>query len=305
MELVASLSLEWFLLRAYRITASIAAIAIGLSADCSPQALYFKYTTSPLEQIPDNEPMRRGRIREPFVIANTEPIVKSKITESSYVSHPVFWWLASTPDGDIEHDNLRHPEGADGSCSDPQCRSFVECKAPYYCPYVTPPLKYVVQTFMQMFTGGRHVTYLTMEWAEGECMRVWQVWWSEEAWMWMFVRLIIFIYYLYIIRTEPPVMLLPNVSYANKELMETAFVCKPENPDGGPDVADTEEYRRKIAVKHKISPKDLLPHIKIVQIRYDPDVYTYIDGVKVRKDTVVTGTRVQTLGCMSNKRAVC
>lgn len=262
---VVSLGKAWFWLRAYKITASMASVCMGLSKRASPQALYWKLTTCPMEQTPDNPQMASGRLKEPLVIKETEKRLGIKIEESAYIAHLLFPWLAATPDGRVVHDDYRHPNAP--TCRAKECQTNIECKAPYFRPYDYPPLEYVIQTYVQMFTTNIKVSYLTTYWADGQCMRIWMIEWSDAAWLWMMQRMMLFMTFLRL-RISPPASLLPSVADANQELLNGNFDPK---------------LRQSVARKHRVKDHDLLPTIPIKCLIFDEDPYYYVNGTMTLK----------------------
>ena len=192
---VASLSQVWFLLRAFRITASVVAGAIGLDKYKLPKDLWYKMRAKPLEQSEDNVMCKHGRDEEPNVVRCTEERTGMRVLEAHYRTDTEFPWLGATPDGNIPLDTLSyeqelgilrarsHKRKASMDIREyskhrkleatneqdeekrvilagPQ-RALLECKAPYHQPYSHPPIQYVIQTLVQMRVENAKVNYLS------------------------------------------------------------------------------------------------------------------------------------------------
>jgi len=265
---VASLSLVWFLLRAFRLTASVVAVAIGLGNVALPAALWTKIRTNPLEKSEDNEACAHGRREEPNVISETSRRLDIVITEGHYRTDPNLHWLGATPDGEILDDTFDYMRRSEL----PPRKALLECKAPFYCPYGHAPIYYVIQTYVQMKVEGLQVNYLSSYWDSGRCMRIWRVRWSDEVWHWIMVRLVIFVNCLYN-DVPPSPTLLPHVYEPCQELLDTGFA---------------HGARERIATKHSLHPNMLIPDIPIEMICFDEDPFRYVDGKKIRKNIPTT-----------------
>jgi len=253
---VTGLSVIWFLLRAYRLTASVVATAIGLG-EAYPKDLYWKITTCPLAKTDDNEAMSEGRRKEPFVILRFSEITKMPVEESYYRTDRELPWLGATPDGYIPHDTL---SGTDGP-------ALLECKAPFYRPYEHPPIKYVIQTYIQMRVEDLRTNYLAMYWDDGRCMRIWRIRWCDRVWMWIVTRMVLFMACVFH-GVAPTKNLIPMLAEPCQTLVDQRF---------------KKGLREKLAKEHGVAPEALIPDIPIDTLHYDPDPFRYHNGEKIRK----------------------
>ena len=295
---VASLSVVWFLLRAFRLTASVVSEAIGLSKQHLPKDLWYKYRNVPLLKSEDNVMCKHGRDAEPAVVASTTERTGLVVLESHYRTDPEYPWLGATPDGDIPVDTLTHEMrlqeqqkttrkrkaemdireygvkcravAHEQPVGDRPERALLECKAPYFRPYNHAPIYYVIQTFVQMRVENVKINYLSSYWYGGKCMRIWRVHWSDEVWSWIMQRLTLFVSCVFN-DVCPSDTVLPNVYEACQELLDAEF--KPA-------------ARRRIAKENKLDPNMLIPDIRMDCIYFDEDPYKYEFGHKILKDPV-------------------
>jgi putative phage-type endonuclease len=172
-----SLSPEWFLLRALRITASVFAVICGLSVYCTPWSLWDKMMNDPFYQMEGNEACWHGQLHEPDCIRGFEAWSGNSVIECPYRTDERYAWIGATPDGLVLDDVLRPGQGP----------AILECKCPYYHMYDSPPIQYVLQTYVQMFVYHVPVAYLSA-WHPSGRMRIWRVHWNEACWAWCMLR---------------------------------------------------------------------------------------------------------------------
>lgn len=281
---IVSLSLVWFIMRAFRLTASVVADAIGLGKMTAPFSLWEKMSCYPLQRNEDSAPCIHGREKEPLVVDMTQKRTGLIIDESSLCFDKKFGWLAATPDGYVKHDllvlredrgcNLKEPVNIAEFKEDEIAKApdaIIECKAPYNRAYKGVPIHYVIQTFVQMRVTGVKTTYLTCYWADGRCMKIWRISWCDKVWDYIERRMLLFISCLYN-KYRPSLTLLPYLYYETTELVDSGFCPK---------------KRIEIAQRNNISPFDLIPDIKIETIVDEEDPYFYDGNQKVEKDKLV------------------
>ena len=277
---VVSLSPAWFLLRAFRATASMVSVLIGLGKMSRPAGYWKRIVETPLERGEDPAPCIHGRITEPLVIIQTARRTGLQILDSSYHTDRVYPWLGATPDGYVKHDTLIlradrgvnldpdylvDPDKMEAPVEGPE--ALIECKAPYFRAYDGVPLDYLIQTFVQMRVTGVRVTYLTAYWANGRCMMIWRITWSGRVWRWIERRLLRFIACLYN-RVEPTDYMIPHLYKENQQLLKENF---------------SHASRLRIATEAGISPKLLLPPVFIETITKDEDPFYYLEGKPVER----------------------
>lgn len=280
---VASLSPAWFLLRAFRLTASIVAVAIGLGKMSLPYSLWEKMREFPLQRGEDSEPCIHGRVTEPLVVEETMRRTGLKIEESFYMTDAQYPWLGATPDGYVKHDLLviradrgvallapARPEDS-GAAFHEAPEALIECKAPYFRAYSGPPIDYIIQTYVQMRVAGIKVTYLTTYWANGRCMKIWRVTWCDKVWRWIERRMLIFMSCVYN-GVRPTLTLLPHLYEATSRLVYSGFDPK---------------VRLEEAAKLKMAPSGLIPDIPLETIMDLPDPFYYMGNQRVEREPKV------------------
>lgn len=128
------LSDDWFSARGGRITASIAAGALGMNPHMSRQEAWRRALG--IEKDSGNRHTRWGSEFEPMARSAYEVETGNMVIETGFWVHPTFDWLGASPDGLI---------GTDG---------LLEIKCPTACPE-SVPLPHRVQMLVQLIVTGR------------------------------------------------------------------------------------------------------------------------------------------------------
>lgn len=239
----ASLSVAWFLLRQFVISATGAYKAAGWSRMVSFLHYWMHLVFDPQQKNEDSPIMAHGRRNENNCLAALTDITGLAVSEAPFRRHPDIYWLAATPDGLVKNDFYRGGQP-----------SLVECKCPFWRPYDTPPFEYLVQMFVQMAVYAIPCNYLVC-WFRGRCRRVWRVHWNERFWAFLMIRMTIF--WQCVEGRVPPDYLLVNAGVACEEFAKVNF---------------DEKQRVRIAKEQGLRPSDLPPGIFIETVHFEPYV---------------------------------
>jgi putative phage-type endonuclease len=122
---------EWLFARQGRMTASLAAAALGLSPWTSPQSCYRQIVG--LEEVSVNWLMEHGREHEPITVGLYEQETTYSCETTGLWIHPVETWLAASPDRLVGDSGLCEVKCSGKTYDEPPDWWWAQCQVQLIC----------------------------------------------------------------------------------------------------------------------------------------------------------------------------